>query len=351
MRVFVIVFLILMSTSIKAQQQEQLIWSDEFDGTGSPNSLNWGFDLGAGGWGNNEIQTYTSVAYNVRQESGNLVIEAHKVGNAWTSARLISHNKFNFTYGKIEYRAKIPAGIGTWPALWMLGESLFTGAGWPGCGEVDVMEHVGKHQGYIHSSIHTTSSSGNTINTSNTFIYNATTQFHVYAANWTAEKIEFSIDGNIFYTYNPPVKNNATWPFYNPCFIIMNVAMGGNWGSDPQYETNGLKNGIDPALSVARMEIDYVRVYAPSSAIEEFPSNDGKTLSFMPNPSNGKIQIKIPAGKKIQGTIYNLTGADVFHFQASNDINTFDVSSLPKGMYFITLSAGSSTQTHKLILQ
>ena len=145
MRLFLSSLVFIVGTGLQAQQavQEQLFWSDEFNGTGSPNSLNWSYDLGNSGWGNNEIQDYTNLQSNVRQESGNLVIEAHKLGNSWTSARIISHNKFNFTYGRIEFRAKLPSGIGTWPALWMLGESLFT-TGWPACGEVDVMEHVGK---------------------------------------------------------------------------------------------------------------------------------------------------------------------------------------------------------------
>lgn len=350
---YYIVFLILVSTALQAQQ-EQLIWADEFNGNGVPDPMNWSYDIGNTGWGNNEIQNYTSQTWNVRQDSGLLIIEARKSGTIWTSGRIITHNKFNFTHGRIVFRAKLPSGSGTWPALWMLGES-FTTIGWPACGEVDVMEHVGKNPGYVHSALHTTSSSGNTVNTSSLFVTNVFSQFHEYQANWTAEKIEFSVDGNLFYTYNPPVKNAATWPFDNPFFLIMNIAMGGNWGSDPQYETNGLKNGIDPTLTLARMEIDYVRVYVPTASVEEFPPTDEneawKNVLFSPNPSNGQFQLKVPAGKPVKGIIYNLTGIDVFHFQTQNDTNTIDISFLPKGLYYMSLTLAGETRTKKLILE
>ncbi|MDN4166691.1 family 16 glycosylhydrolase [Cytophagales bacterium LB-30] len=258
---FLFVSTLFMLAQLSARAQcERLVWSDEFEGTGLPNSQYWGYDLGQNGWGNNEVQNYTNTTNNVRQENGLLVIEAKKSGSTWTSARVKTQAKFNFTYGRIAFRAKLPQGSGTWPALWMLGENINT-VGWPACGEIDVMEHVGRDPGRIHSTLHTPSSFGNSQNTSTKIVNDYNTNFHIYEAVWTEESIKFYIDGQIFYTYAPATKNSSTWPFNSPFFIIMNIAMGGNFGSDPQYETNGQKNGIDPALTLARMEIDYVRVY------------------------------------------------------------------------------------------
>ena len=231
-----------------------LVWSDEFDTQGSPDPSKWGYDKGAGGWGNNEKEYYTDRIDNSVVSDGTLKIILKKEnfsGSAYTSARLLSYGKYSFKYGKIVVRAKLPAGGGTWPAIWMLGNSIFTaGIGWPACGEVDIMEHVGNSPGVIHGSIHTTSSSGNTINTSTKTVSTFNSEFHLYEANWTSDRIEFSIDNQLFYTYAPSVKNSSTWPFDNPCFIILNVAIGGNFGG-----------AIDPAFTSAQMEIDYVRVY------------------------------------------------------------------------------------------
>jgi beta-glucanase (GH16 family) len=241
-------------------QNETLFWSDEFNGTGAPDPKYWSYELGATGYGNNEVQNYTSDLSNSRQEGGILIIEASKKAEEWTSARLISKGKFEFQYGKIVFRAKLPAGSGTWPALWMLGANIDT-VGWPDGGEIDVMEHVGRRPTIVQSAMHTRSSYGNTVNVGFIPVEDFDKEFHTYEANWTPEKIEFSVDGKIYYTYNPAVKDKETWPFNKPCYILMNIAMGGNFGSDPQYETNGLKNGIDPKLSSVRMEVDYVRVY------------------------------------------------------------------------------------------
>lgn len=231
-----------------------LIFSDEFDGIGTPNNSKWTYDLGTGsnGWGNNESQYYTNRADNVVVEGGFLKITAKKEnfsGAQYTSARLKTQGLFDFKYGKIEVRAKLPAGGGTWPAIWMLGSNITT-VGWPACGEIDIMEHIGNDLGKIHGSIHTPSSFGATQNTATKMISDASTAFHVYGLQWTSEKIDFMIDNVVFYTYNPATKNSNTWPFDANQFIILNVAMGGNFGGS-----------IDPNFTQATMEIDYVRVY------------------------------------------------------------------------------------------
>ncbi|PKV50182.1 glycosyl hydrolase family 16 [Aquimarina sp. MAR_2010_214] len=231
-----------------------LVWSDEFNTNGPPNAANWIYDLGTGtnGWGNNEKQYYTNRTDNIIVADGMLKITAKSEsysGSNYTSARIKSQGLYDFKYGRIDVRAKLPEGGGTWPALWMLGANYET-AIWPACGEIDIMEHVGNNQNTIHGSIHTTSSSGNTVNTGSTTVSNVSSEFHIYSVNWSGDEISFLIDDEIHYTYNPTIKDATTWPFDANQFIIFNIAMGGNMG-----ET------IDPTFTESTMEIDYVKVY------------------------------------------------------------------------------------------
>ncbi len=231
-----------------------LVWQDEFNQDGAPNASNWGYNTGTGdnGWGNNESQYYTNRLDNAKVENGVLKITAQKEayqGSQYTSARLLTAGKFDFTYGRIDVRAKLPAGGGVWPAIWMLGSNI-SSVGWPACGEIDIMEYVGNNPGKISSAIHTTSSSGATVNYKAVSITNETTEFHLYSMVWTAESLTFMLDDVAFYTYNPTTKNDQTWPFYNKQFIILNIAMGGTLGGT-----------INPNFTSATMEIDYVRVY------------------------------------------------------------------------------------------
>lgn len=225
-----------------------VVWSDEFDTNGAPDSSKWGYDLGAGGWGNNESQYYTNRSDNVIVENGVLKIIAKKenyLGSNYTSARLLSKGKFSFKYGKIEIRAKLPSGGGTWPALWMLGGNIST-AGWPACGEIDIMEHLGNSLNRIFGTLHYTGHSGESGDSTNTTIANATTEFHIYALDWRANSINFYIDNQLFKSF----ANTSSLPFNQYFFIIMNCAMGGNFGGT-----------IDPNFVSSTFEIDYVRVY------------------------------------------------------------------------------------------
>ncbi len=243
--------------TISVSTNTNLVWSDEFDSNGSPDATKWNYNIGNGcpdlcGWGNSESQYYTSRTDNVIIEDGILKIIAKKEdyeGYEYTSARMKTEGDFDFKYGKVEIRAKLPEGGGTWPALWMLGSNITT-VGWPACGEIDIMEHRGNAVGTVSSAIHTPSSFGNTVNKGTKFISDVTTEFHIYSVNWTSEKIEFSIDNIIHYTYNPSIKDSNTWPFNDNQFIILNVAMGGAFGGT-----------IDPNFMEGTMEIDYVRVY------------------------------------------------------------------------------------------
>ena len=232
---------------------ETLVFSDEFDVNGSPDDSKWGYDIGTGdnGWGNGEKEYYTNRSENVIVEDGFLKITAIKEnyeGSQYTSTRMLTEGKFEFTYGKVEVRAKLPFGEGTWPAIWMLGSNIRT-VGWPACGEIDIMEHWGHNQGTAQSALHTPSSYGNTTNHGGQYIEDISTEFHIYAVEWDDEEIVFSVDDKVHYTYNPSVKNSETWPYAADQFLILNVAMGGSW-----FE-------IDPDFTQSSMVVDYVRVY------------------------------------------------------------------------------------------
>ena len=236
------------SIQINVSVVSSLIWSDEFDTPGAPDPAKWGYDIGAGGWGNNELQYYTNRLDNAIVTNGTLKITAQKenyMGSSYTSARLLSQNKFSFKYGKVETRAKLPAGVGTWPAIWMLGNNIST-SGWPACGEIDIMEHLGRDLNKIYGTVHHPGHSGGNADGGTVVISNATTQFHIYTMEWTASSIKFSVDNVTYYTF----PNASTLPFNQNFFLLLNFALGGNFGG-----------AIDPAFTAATLEIDYVRVY------------------------------------------------------------------------------------------
>lgn len=227
-----------------------LVWSDEFDVAGAPNSSKWGYDIGtgSGGWGNNELQYYTNRSNNIIVENGVLKITAQREnysGSTFTSARLLSKDKYSFKYGRIEARAKLPAGVGTWPAIWMLG-SNFSTVGWPNCGEIDIMEHRGMELNKIFATLHYPGNSGANGKGGTTNISNATTEFHIYRADWSAIEIKFYVDDQLFFTF----PNNSTIPFNQNFFFILNLAIGGNFAGP-----------VAATLNSASMEIDYIRVY------------------------------------------------------------------------------------------
>jgi len=225
-----------------------VFWSDEFNTDGAPDPAKWGYDLGAGGWGNAELEYYTSRSDNVIVQGGVLKIKAIKEsysGSAYTSARILTMNKFAFTYGKVEVRAKLPAGVGTWPAIWMLGSNLNT-AIWPACGEIDIMEQKGSELNKIYGTLHYPGHSGGSANGSMLVINNSTTEFHIYTLEWSAASIQIAVDGIVYQS----VANSAAIPFNHDFFLILNVAMGGTFGGT-----------VDPAFTNATMEVDYIRVY------------------------------------------------------------------------------------------
>lgn len=231
-----------------------LIWSDEFDGT-ELNLADWNFELGDGcgqgicGWGNNEPQIYTDSNHEVKD--GMLHINILNDGGNYTSTRITTKDKVEFTYGRIEARAKLPVGTGVWPAIWMLGANIDE-VGWPLCGEIDILEYVGKNPDEVFNSVHTQASFGNTINTETTVIPDIEEGFHVFVANWTANRIEFFVDDVLLYTYFPPSFSVENWPFNQDFYIIMNTAVGGNFGGPT----------IDDSIFPQEFIIDYIRVYS-----------------------------------------------------------------------------------------
>jgi beta-glucanase (GH16 family) len=241
-------------------QCNELVWADEFDQDGLPDSTQWSYNVGGGGWGNSELQYYTYKRMeNARVENGKLIIEAIKEsyqGSAYTSARLISKLKGDWLNGTVEARAKLPGGKGTWAAIWMLSTDQSYGS-WPSSGEIDIMEYVGYDVGKIYGTIHT-KAYNHTLGTQkggNTTLTDETDTFHVYKMTWTQEKIEFYVDNTKYYTFNNPHIDYTTWPFDKRFHLIMNLAVGGSWGGS---------QGVDPTAFPARMEVDYIRVYQES---------------------------------------------------------------------------------------
>lgn len=241
------------SILLKDTVAQKLIWSDEFNTPSVPDPSKWGYDLGDGcpdicGWGNNELQYYTNRSENVSVSNGTLKIIAKTEnynGKAFTSARLLSKDKFSFKYGIVEVRAKLPAGVGTWPAIWSLGNNFPT-AGWPVCGEMDIMEHVGRDLNEIYGTLHYPGRSGGTADGNSRLISNATTAFHIYSLEWSSSIIKIFVDGDLIHS----VINSGSIPFNQNFFLILNVAMGGNFAGP-----------VDPVFTSAAMEVDYIRVY------------------------------------------------------------------------------------------
>jgi beta-glucanase (GH16 family) len=333
------------NTVYQAPVFDNLVWSDEFDGDGEINELNWHQQTllpPGGNWYNGEIQHYTNRVENSFVEDGILKVNAIKenfttqgVTKQYTSARL--NSKFAFTYGRVEIRAKLPTGVGTWPALWMLGKNInedgaywdnegFDTTPWPACGEMDIMEHWGDNQNYVSSATHTPSSSGATVNNGGQIISTVSSEFHIYTLEWTADKLVFSVDDETHFTYNPPVKNNETWPFNADQYLLLNVAILPNIASN---------------FSESAMEVDYVRVYQESSTATNETDNEQQTPVFYPNPVADVLTIELAemAAQDVAFNIYNAVGklvkretVETANMQA--ELKGFGV--FASGMYFIS---------------
>ena len=245
--------ILLVSISSWAQSTtRKLVWEENFNGK-KLNEKVWNFETGDGcpnlcGWGNNERQNYTTS--NLQLNKGNLIITAAKNKDNYTSSRITTANKKEFLYGRIETRAKLPVGSGIWPAFWMLGSNIKT-VGWPKCGEIDILEYIGKDPHKIFTSLHTQDSHGNTINTKKTTIDSIENGFHTYAIDWTKDKIEFFVDNSSVYVFRPEIKNENTWPYNQPFYFVINLAIGGNFGGP----------SVDDSIFPQQFIVDYIKVY------------------------------------------------------------------------------------------
>jgi beta-glucanase (GH16 family) len=230
----------------------KLVWEENFNSK-KLNLKNWNFELGDGcpeicGWGNNENQIYTKT--NHKLTKGNFIIKAKKIASVYSSTKITTKGKKEFLYGRIEARAKLPVGKGIWPAFWMLGSNIAE-VKWPKCGEIDILEYVGKQPNNVFTSLHTQESHGNTVNTKTSTFPEIEDGFHVYSIDWTKDKIEFFVDNQLVYIYNPEIKNENNWPFDKPFYIIINLAIGGNFGGPV----------IDNSIFPQEFIVDYIKVY------------------------------------------------------------------------------------------
>lgn len=242
------------------QSGPQLVWSDEFDGNVLDMSK-WTAYVGDGcphmcGFGNDEKQYYSDRPGNVSLEDGKLVITALADSfntRVYSSAKLVTKDKASWQYGRVEVRAKIPAGRGNWPAIWMLPQKNKYG-GWPRSGEIDIMEHVGYDQGVLWGTVHTQSFNHikGTQKGDSTLVKDISEAFHVYAIEWREERIDWYLDNMKYHSFENTDNGSDDWPFDHPFYLIFNIAIGGGWGGQ-----QGIANDIFPN----RMEIDYVRIY------------------------------------------------------------------------------------------
>lgn len=247
----IISLLLIFNCSFAQQATRKLVWEENFNGK-TLNEKNWNFELGDGcpncGWGNSEIQLYTNRNHKIMKND--LVITAQKYGDKYTSTRITTKGKKEFQYGRFEARAKLPVGVGVWPALWMLGSNI-NEVGWPKCGEIDILEYVGKEPNTVFTSLHTQDSHGNTVNTKKTRFDNIEEGFHIYAMEWTKDKIDFFVDNQLVYTFQPETKTEAIWPYNQPFYFIINMAIGGNFGG-PE---------LDDTIFPQEFIVDYIKVY------------------------------------------------------------------------------------------
>ena len=358
---------------------DSLVWSDEFNGSGAIDTEKWFHQTklpNGNSWYNNEIQHYTNREENTYEANGVLNLVARKetftdqgVTMQYTSARL--NSKFAFTYGKVEIRAKLPFGVGTWPALWMLGKNItevgaywynqgFGTTPWPNCGEIDIMEHWGDNQNFVQSATHTPSSFGNTVNKGGQVIPTVSNDFHVYTLYWSENKLVFSVDDLVHFTYNPSTKNANTWPFDDEQYLLFNVAILPN---------------ISANFTQSAMEVDYVRVYQENTGAEEnddedddddegeggdeevvtsLDEPDNQQLNFYPNPANDELTIELghTPTTSVKVDIYRFDGVNMrsnIITVSNNEMTINNLRSLTPGFYLLHYQLEGEFYTLKFV--
>lgn len=336
---------------------DHLVWSDEFDANGAIDDTKWHHQTklpNGNSWYNGEQQHYTNRTANSFVEEGFLNIVAKKeaftdqnVTKQYTSARL--NSKFAFTYGKVEVRAKLPTGVGTWPAIWTLGKNInenggywdnegYGTTGWPACGEIDIMEHWGTNQNYVQSAMHTPSSYGGTVNLGGQHVSTASTDFHVYTLVWTPERMIFSVDDVVHYTYDPAVQDDSTWPFDAEQYLLLNVA---------------IQQSIVPSFTQDTMEIDYVRVYQ-ESPLSTSGIHENVNQVYYPNPVDDKLNIMVESAdtQNVRLKIYNMNGhlIGTYNKAITNKMLLLDnLDQLTSGVYMVIYTLHNKVYSFKFV--
>lgn len=345
MKSYLSILILLVCFQAKAQFS-QLIWSDEFNGT-SINRANWVFETGNNnGWGNNELEYYTSRADNATLHDGNLLIIAKKEnygGKSYTSARMKTQGLHNFTYGKIEARIKAPVGKGIWPAFWMLGKSI-SQVGWPKCGEIDILEHINNNK-EINGTIHWDNNGH--VDYGRTTLCDVT-QYHVYGIEWDSKAIKWFVDGRKYVEASIANNINSTDEFHMPFFILLNLAVGGNWPGNPDATT------IFPDT----LFVDYVRVYGLPTGTSSLENSEKDISRIYPNPfyPTTTISFDVPAKSFVSLKVFNAAGKEVTTLQsgqlsAGSYQRQWDASNFSSGVYYYRFQAGEVIETKKLILR
>ena len=331
----------------------KLVWSDEFDGSGAVDDTKWFHQTqlpSGGSWFNGEVQHYTNRLENTYLDDGKLHLVAKREQftdqghtKSFTSARL--NSKYAFQYGRVEVRAKLPTGVGTWPAIWTLGANInetgnyfgntYGSVGWPVCGEIDIMEQNGWNKtnliGHLHYSNSNTNSYQNEGGT--TYIADSSGEYHIYSLIWTENTIQILLDDVVFFER----ENSQEIPYDNPHYLLLNIAMGGNLGGN-----------VPSSFSEAIMEIDYVRVYEESFlSIQDSSMED---MVIYPNPTDNNIKVKVPRnliGTKLK--IYSTLGRKLAAYTLSETDSIFDISSFKSGIYFLRFESKLGVYTKEII--
>jgi beta-glucanase (GH16 family) len=319
---------------MQAQTTWQLLWSDEFSGD-ALNTSNWSYQFGNGGWGNNEWQYYTNADENIEVSDGQLKITARHEGTGpteYTSARIITKGQFDVEFGKIEARMKLPMGQGLWPAFWTLGANIDE-VSWPECGEIDIMEHV-SNEYMTHGAVHWDNNGhtyvGGGVNTD-------PTQYHVYGIIWEEDLIRWYIDGVQFYQFTIQASNNSDDAFRHPMFLLLNLAVGGNWPGYPD----------DTTPFPSSMYVDYVRVYQPTSQTSIYETENFQ-IEINPNPAASQVTVqfnKVPD----ECAVIDLAGRKALTLTLAQAQSTIDVSALPAGYYILECQYNGQRYTRPFV--
>lgn len=332
-----------------------LVWSDEFETDGGINTTKWfpQTQLPDGnGWYNGELQHYTNRLVNSNINNGILSIVAKRETftdqgktKQFTSARL--NSKFSFKYGRVEARAKLPIGAGTWPAIWMLGKNIIEPGGywtsthgtasWPACGEIDIMEHWGTNQNVVSSAVHHPINGNLGVDEYVTNAQNkpgVSTDFHIYGLEWDSQRITFSVDGINHLTYSPAIKNQYTWPFNAEQYLLLNVAI------DPS---------VTQGFSQSAMEVDYVRVYQ-QTALETNNVIKDINLVLFPNPVSDELTLKTNGdllGAAV--SVNSLLGQELDSFTINSEETILNLTHYQSGIYILKVNSQAGIQSYKFI--